>query len=136
MPAIRRWFGFLVVVAALHMIEQLLVGLDELYMIRRVLRVYFGRFSSTDFAIVLLVTVVVLLVLTLIYGVLLGGRPLLWVMGLFVFISITEVHHVVESVTERRYVPGTVTAILWIFVGVRLGQAVARQARSASAPNG
>jgi hypothetical protein len=83
------------------MIEQLLVGLDELYMMRRMLRVYFGWFSDTDFAIVPLVTVVVVLVLTLIYGVLLGGRSLLWVMGLVVFIPITEVHHVVQNLGVR-----------------------------------
>ena len=82
----------------------------------------------------LLVTVV--LVLTLLYGVLLGGRPVLWVMGLFICISITEVHHVVESVMGKRYVPGTVTAILWILVGMKLGQAVARQAGYVSSPSG
>ena len=31
LPAIKRWFGFLIVIAALHMTEQLIFGLDELY---------------------------------------------------------------------------------------------------------
>jgi len=71
MPAIQRWFGLLIFVAGLHMIEQLITGLDELYMIRRVLDVYDGWFKNTDFATVLLVTILVVFVLLLIYGVLL-----------------------------------------------------------------
>src|SRR5215471_2645349 len=114
MPGIQRWFGLLIFVAALHMIEQLITGLDELYMIQRVLNIYYGWFKNSDFATVLLVTVVVVFVLLLIYGVLLGARPLLFVMAFFVLISISEVHHIVESAVQQRYVPGTITAIAWI----------------------
>ena len=53
----------------------------------------------------LLVTVVAVLVLTLIDGVLLGGRRLLSLVGLIVFISITEVHHAVESVMDDDMFP-------------------------------
>ena len=135
MPGIQRWFGLLIFVAALHMIEQLITGLDELYMIRRVLNVYYGWFKNTDFATVLLVTILVIFVLLLIYGVLLRGRLLLCVMAFFVLVSISEVHHIVESAIQRRYVPGTITAVAWIIVGLMLGRAVSRQARfSTQAP--
>ena len=128
MPAIQRWFGILILIAALHMTEQLMTGLDELYMIRRVLSVFYGWFKNSDFATVLLVTIVVVFVLLLIYGVLLGGRPLLWVMTVFVVVSISEVHHIIESAVQRRYVPGTVTGVVWVAVGLMLGQAVLREA--------
>jgi len=132
MGGIQRWFGLLIVVAALHMTEQLIVGLDELYMLRRVLSGYYRWFKDADFATVLLVTILVLFVLTLLYGVLLGGRPLLWAMGFFVLIALSEVHHVIESIAQRRYVPGTVTAALWMAVGVMLARAVWQQARLSS----
>jgi hypothetical protein len=132
MPAIQRWFGVLVVVAALHMVEQLITGLDELHMIRRVLSIYYRLFSNSEFATVLLVTIVVVIVLLLIYGVLLGGRPLLCAMTVFVLISISEVHHIIESAVQWRYVPGTITAVVWVAVGLMLGQAVLREARRSS----
>jgi len=132
MGGIQRWFGLLIVVAALHMTEQLIIGLDELYIIRHILRGYYRWFKDADFATVLLVTIVVLFVLTLLYGVLLGGRPLLWVMGFFVLIALSEVHHVIESIVQRRYVSGTVTAVLWMADGVMLGLAVWQQARLSS----
>jgi len=56
-------------------------------------------------------------------------------MAFFVLVSISEVHHIVESAIQRRYVPGTITAVAWIIVGLMLGRAVSRQARfSTQAP--
>jgi hypothetical protein len=129
MFAIQRWFASLILIAALHMTEQLILGIDELYKIRRVLAHYYAWFTNADFATVLLVFIVVLFVLLLIYGVLVRGRPLLWVMGFFVVISITEAHHLIESIFERRYVPGAVTGVIWVGIGVMLGRAVLRQAK-------
>ena len=129
MPAIRRWFGAVIVIAALHMTEQLILGLDELYRIRRVLAHYYAWFTDADFATVLLVFIVVMLVLVLIYGVLVRGRPLLWVMGFFALVSMTELHHLIEGIYERRYVPGLATGVIWAGVGVMLGRAVLRQAK-------
>ena len=129
---IRRWFGLVVVLAALHMTEQLLFGLDELQMIRGVLSKWYARFANPDFATVLLVTIAVVFVLLLIYGVLLGGRPLLWVMRFFAFVSISEVHHVIETIVRRRYVPGVVTAIVWVWVGVMLARATWRPGSAAA----
>ena len=129
MASIRRWFAVLIVVAALHMTEQLVFGLEELDMIRRVLARYHAMFANPDFGTVLLVTIGMLLVLLLIDGVLLGGRPLRWVMGFFVVLSISEIHHLIESVAQRRYVPGLVTGTVWVGVGVMLARATRRQAR-------
>ena len=133
MAAIQRCFGFVVIIAALHMTEQLFVGLDELYMIRRVLAVYYRQFSNPDFATVLLVTIVVVFVLTLIYGVLLGGRSMHWAMGFFAFISITELHHLIESIAQRRYVPGLVTGVLWAAIGIQLARAILQQSSESKA---
>jgi len=133
MPAIQRWFGFVVIIAALHMTEQLFVGLDELYMIRRVLAVYYRQFTNPDFATVLLVTIVVVFVLTLVYAVLLGGRPMRWAMGFFAFVSITELHHLIESVAQHRYVPGLITGVLWAAIGVMLARAIVQQSRESKA---
>ncbi len=129
MLSIQRWFRAVIVIAALHMTEQLILGLDELYKIRRVLAHYYAWFHDADFATVLLVFIVVMLVLVLIYGVLVRGRPLLWVMGFFAVTSLTEVHHLIEGIFERRYVPGLVTGVIWAGAGVMLGRAVLRQAK-------
>jgi hypothetical protein len=115
------------------MVEQLLFGLEELQMIRRVLGVYYGWFANADFATVLLVTIVLEFVLLLIYGVLRGGRALLWAMGFFALLSITEIHHFIETITDRRYVPGLVTSIVFVYVGVRLAGATLRARRHLSA---
>lgn len=124
--SVQRWFGVLIGIAALHMTEQLVFGLDELVMIRRVLGKYYGMFANADFATVLLVTIVTVLVLLLVYGVLLGGRPLRWVMGFFVVVSVSEIHHLVETIAQRRYVPGLVTGTIWVGVGVMLARAAQR----------
>lgn len=55
---------------------------------------------------------------------------MLSVMAFFVLVSISEMHHVIESIAERRYMPGTVTAIIWVAVGVMLGRAVLKGART------
>jgi hypothetical protein len=131
---VQRWFGWLVILAALHMTEQLLFGLDELQVIRRVLAVYLGWFRDPDYGTVLLVTAGVLLMLGSIYGALQRGRALVWVMGFFALLSISEVHHIVESIAQRRYVPGTVTAVVWVAVGVMLARATARWAKVGARP--
>src|SRR5262249_37689684 len=102
----------------------------ELYMIRRVLAVYYRQFSNADFATVLLVTIIVVFVLTLIYGVLLGGRPMHWAMGFSAFVSITELHHLVERIAQRRYVPGLVTGVLWAAIGVQLARVILQHSQA------
>jgi uncharacterized membrane protein YeaQ/YmgE (transglycosylase-associated protein family) len=129
MHTVTRWLGWLVVILPLHMIEQLLTGLDELATLRRVLAVYFGWFTNPDYGIVVLVTLVATLVNYLAYLIAKGGRGRLVSLGVFGFLGVNEIHHLVETVATGRYTPGTLTAIPYVVIGALLIMAVVREWR-------
>ena len=124
---IRRWFGYLVIVAPLHMVEQLFMGIDELYEIQRISATYHSLFDDPNYATVLLVAIVGTIVLLLAYGLLLGGRRQLLAVGFFGLVAVGEVHHLVSSLVNLAYSPGTLTAIPFVLVGIVLLREVVRE---------
>ena len=127
---IRTLFGLLVVVAPLHMGEQLLTGLDELYRLKAVLAVYLSWFDDPDYGIVVLVTIAGTLFLLLAYGLLLGGRARQLAIGLLGVLAVTESHHLFTAVARGGYSPGVITAIPFVVIGVLMLREIKRGART------
>jgi ABC-type multidrug transport system permease subunit len=126
---IRTLFGLLVVIAPLHMGEQLITGIDELYRIKEVLAVYLGWFDDPDYAIVVLATIAGTMFLLLAYGLLLGGRARQVAIGVFAVVAVTESHHFVTAFARGGYAPGVVTAIPFVIVGVLMLREIFRSAK-------
>jgi hypothetical protein len=130
MTEIRRWFGWLIVVLIAHLAEQFLFGIDELEEIKRFGAVYYSWFSNPDYASVVLIGLIVLIVQALLYATLLGGNWRLLPFGYFGVVGIAELHHVVKTILHQSYFPGAVTAIAFATVGGLLLRAVVQEWRA------
>lgn len=116
-----KWlFGMLVVVGPLHMIEQMLFGIDELYEMKRLVAIYHSWFSNEDLGTVVLVTTAGASLLLMMYGLILGGRWRLVVVGLLGLLSAGEVHHVVRVFLSGHYNPGVITCVPFATIGAFL----------------
>jgi hypothetical protein len=131
MKSSTRWFGWTVVLLALHMSEQLVFGIGELTALKRILAVYYGWFEQPDYGTVILVTVIATLVNLLFFGCLCGGLWQRTAAGFFGLIGIAELHHVIETIRAGHYTPGTVTAVPYVAVGILLLRALVREHRCA-----
>lgn len=137
MQDLKRWFVCLILILPLHLAEQFLTGLDELYELKGQLAVIYGWFQNSDYVTVALVGIVVMLVFLLVYGTFVGGRPRLIALGFFAGSGCVEIHHVVKTMMHGAYFPGAVTAIPFAAFGLLLMRAVVREFRktsSSSAP--
>src|SRR5262249_5426987 len=117
MKSSARWFGRTVAILAVHMSEQLMFGIGELAPLKRPVAAYYTWFKQADYGTVALVTVVATLINLLIFGILTGG---LWreiSIGIFGVISVSEVHHLMET-AQAGCTPGTIKAIPYVAVGV------------------
>jgi hypothetical protein len=127
-----RWFGWIVVINALHMLEQLAFGIGELATLKRILAVYYGWFRQPDYGTVVLVLTVSTIVFSMIFAILTGG---LWrdlSAGALSIVAIGEVHHVIETTYAGHYTPGTATAVPYVAAGVLLLRALLRERRGAT----
>lgn len=124
-----RWFGWIALIAPLHMSEQLLFGIDELARLRRVLAVYYSWFQQPDYGTVVLVAVVGTLLLGLTYGILAGGLLKEISLSIWALLAVGEVHHIVETIAAGRYTPGTATAIPYVTFGILLMFSIVREHR-------
>jgi Protein of unknown function with HXXEE motif len=122
--SVAYWFGWIVLINALHMLEQLMFGVGELANLKRILAVYYAWFPQPDYGTVVLVTIVSTLAFALIYGILAGGRRRQIAVGALALIALGEVHHFIETAQTGRYNPGSVTAIPYIASGVLLLRAL------------
>jgi hypothetical protein len=129
---IAKLFGWLAIIGPLHMIEQLVFGIDELAELKPLLAGYYSWFADPDFATVLLVTIFGALFLLCVYGAAAGGRWLTAIATLIAIMCLGEIHHVVKAVTRVTYNPGLVMAIPFVAIGVLLIRTMVRQRGSAA----
>lgn len=130
MQRIQNLWLWLTIVGPLHMAEQLITGINEYYMIKeQVVDGYYGLFApaDTDWATVLLITIVWTFISLLFYAVLKGGRAMLAVMGAFGVFGASEIHHVIEQATKTAFEPGVLTSVPYSAVGVLMVIAVWRE---------
>ena len=97
-----RWFGWIALIAPLHMSEQLLFGIGELAALKRILGVYYRWFQQPDYGTVVLVAVAGSLLFGLTYGILVGGLLKEISLSAWALIAIGEIHHIVESLRNLR----------------------------------
>jgi hypothetical protein len=131
MERIQNAWLWLTVIGPLHMAEQLMTGINEYHMIKEQVGGYYAWFApqDTDWATVLLITIVWTFVSVLFYGVLKGGRALLAVTGFFGLFGASEIHHVFEQLTKTTFEPGVLTSVPYCAAGVLMLIAVWREFR-------
>jgi len=122
----------LFVVLPLHGIEQFIFGIDELYDLQGQTAAVLGLFPNRDYGIVLMVFVCVILVLTIVYTSLVGGRWRLFGPAFFGISTLVESHHIIKTIVRGAYFPGAVTAVPFVLVGVFILRAVMRELRRPS----
>ena len=110
-------FLLAIVVLQLHMVEQLLFGLDELYELQAMVGTAMALFSDADRAAVVLVFAVVTVVLLLSYGFMTGGVARLIAASFFGIEFMFESHHIVKTIVRGAYFPGAVTALAFVALG-------------------
>ena len=111
MQRLHKLFGWAIVLLWVHMAEQLMFGLDELYELQTAYAGFASLFSSADLAAVVGVTIVTSMVFIFCYGLMLGGRAALAVFTYFGLEFMFELHHVVKTILHGEYFPGAVSAI-------------------------
>jgi hypothetical protein len=123
---------WLTIIGPLHMTEQMFTGIEEYHMIKEQVGGYYALFapSDTDWATVLLITIVWTFVSFLFYAVLRGGKAMLAVMGVFGLFGVSEVHHVFEQMAKTTFEPGVLTSVAYCAIGVLMVIAVWREFRS------
>jgi hypothetical protein len=134
MNASTRWLGWTAIVLVGHMTEQLMFGLVELQRLKDFLGIYDTWFRSIDTATVTVVTIVATLVYLLMFSLLKGGLARLVALEVLGLVSVSEVHHAIESVAARAYTPGLVTSIPYVACGVLLMRAAAKDYGSDAPP--
>ena len=132
MREIRYWFGWLMVVLVVHVLEQFLFGIDELYELKGQMGAVLGLFPNPDYGIVFMVGIVVLLVQLFIYGLLRGDRLRLLGPAFFGLSGLVESHHIFKTIFRKAYFPGAVTALAFVAVGFLLLRSVVREFRRAA----
>jgi len=134
MNASTRWLGWTAIVLVGHMTEQLMFGLVELQRLKDFLGIYDTWFRSLDTATVTLVTIVATLVYLLMFSLLKGGLARLVALEVLGLVSVSEIHHAIETIAARAYTPGLVTSIPYVICGVLLMRAAVKEYGSNAAP--
>ena len=131
MQRIQKLWLALTLIGPLHMTEQMMTGIEEYHMIKEQIGGYYALFSpqDTDWATVLLITIVWTFISLLIYAVLRGGKSMLAVMGFFGFFGVTEIHHVFEQMAKTTFEPGILTSVPYCAIGVLMMIAAWQQFR-------
>src|SRR5262245_21477557 len=117
MTNIPKLFLWAIALIPVHIVEQLLFGIDELYELRAQAWALVSWLPDPDYGIVVLVGATVTLVLSLCYGFMVGGLPRLIASAIFGFQFMVESHHIVKTIVHFEYFPGAVTAIAIVAVG-------------------
>jgi len=130
MSASTRWLGWTTVVLVCHMSEQLLFGINELPRLKYAISLYDAHFTRPDVATVTLVAIVATTIFLAMFSLLKGGRAKFITLETLGLLSVSEVHHVVESIAARGYTPGLVTSLPYIATGVLLMRAAASEYRT------
>jgi len=132
-PETARWMGWTMVVFVLHMVEQLLVGTEELTTLQHAIASWDTLFRKTDTATVVLVTASVAALYMVLYCILKGGKSRFVALSAFNLVAISECHHLIETALSGRYSPGTVTAVPFIACGIMFQVALVKERRRAVA---
>src|SRR5262245_489769 len=120
MTSVPRLFLFVIFMIPLHIIEQLVFGIDELYELRTMAWDMVSWLPDPDYGIVVQGGVSTAFGLAR-WWAFMGGRiPRLIASGFFCFQFMVESHHVVKTILHGAYFPGAVTATVIVGLGAMI----------------
>ena len=109
------------ILGVLHMLEQWFFGLSQAFGdVKMLFNNLTTFFETIDKAIVFLVTVFVFLWLMTTYLLLRGGKWQPIVVIFFSIIFISEIHHPLRAFLTMSYYPGSITGLIFFFLGIML----------------
>lgn len=111
----------------LHIVEQLMFGIDELYELRTMAWDMVSWLPDPDYGIVVQVGVATTLVLALCWAFMVGGRARLIASGIFGLQFMVESHHILKTIISGVYFPGAVTATVIVGLGAMIVMSVWRE---------
>lgn len=118
MKSSTRLYAWLKLLAVLHIVEQVIFGMQDLYESQHIISRYESWFPNTTTAMVVLVPIVMALAALGARCIISGGLARFITMFILGLPTIGELHHVIETVRGRCYTAGTVTAVPSIICGV------------------
>lgn len=118
MKSSTRLYAWLKLLTVLHIVEQMIFGMQDLYQLQHFISVYESWFPNATAAMVVLVTIVMVLAALGARCIIGGGFARFVTMFILGLPTIGELHHVIETLQARRYTAGTVTAVPSIICGV------------------
>src|SRR5262245_42197204 len=127
MTSVPRLFLFVIFMIPLHIIEQLIFGIDELYELRSMAWDMVSWLPDPDYGIVVQVGVATTLVLTLCWAFMVGGMPRLIASGFFGLQFMVESHHIAKTIVHGANFPGAVTATVIVGLGAMIVASVWRE---------
>lgn len=127
MQDVKRWYIWIMAILVLHMAEQFMFGIDELYEVKAAVAAYQNWFGNADYATVFLVLVGGVTVQFMVLAGLAGGKWTLIAPGIFALEGFTQIHHIAKTISHGAYFPGTFTAIPYVPIAVMLLIAVVRE---------
>lgn len=118
MKSSTRLYAWLKLLAVLHIVEQVIFGMQDLHELQHIISIYESWFPSTTTAMVVLVTIVIGLAALGARCLISGGFARFITMFILGLPTIGELHHVIETLRARCYTAGTVTAVPSFICGV------------------
>ena len=111
----------------LHIVEQLMFGIDELYELRGMAWDMVSWLPDPDYGIVVQVGVMTTLVLGLCWAFMVGGKARLIASGFFGLQFMVESHHILKTIITGVYFPGALTATVIVGLGAMIVASVWRE---------
>jgi hypothetical protein len=127
MNNVPRLFLATTAMIPLHIAEQLVFGIDELYELRTMAWDMVSWLPDPDYGIVVQVGIVTTLVLAPRWGFMVGGKPRLIASGFFGLQFMVESHHIAKTILNGEYFPGAVTATVIVGLGAMIVLSVWRE---------
>ena len=124
-----RLYAWLKLLTALHIVEQLIFGMQDLHDLQHMLAIYETWFRSSCTAIAILTTITGALAVLAVRCIVEGGFARFVTMFALGLPTIGEVHHLVATTRAGHYMPGTVTAVPSIVCGVLFLRALIKEYR-------
>ena len=129
MKSSTRLYAWLKLLAVLHIVEQMIFGMEDLYELKHIVWIYESWFSNTTTAMAVLVAIVMSLAALGVRCIISGGFARFITMFVLGLPTIGELHHVIETVRARCYTSGTVTAVPSVICGVLFLRALLKENR-------
>jgi len=122
-------YGWLKVLTVLHIVEQLIFGMEDLHQLQRMIAAYESWFANKNMALALLVTISAGFGVSAIRCIFKGGSARFVALFILGLPTIGELHHLLEILRAGHYTPGSVTAVPSVICGVLFLRAVTREFR-------